>query len=82
MQHTENWIWLPKDKYTNEQNTVCSGFLKRKAKNYTVAEFQKTYKFPKKVVQADLIFSADSVFQLFAMIALLPQDLPVSAEIL
>lgn len=65
MQHTENWIWLPKDKYTNAQNTVCSGFQKRKAKNYTVAEFQKTYKFPKKVVQADLIFSADSVFQLF-----------------
>lgn len=65
MQHTENWIWLPQKEYPHEQTTVYSGFLKKKADNYTVAEFKKTYSFDQKVLRAELRFSGDSAFQLF-----------------
>ena len=65
MNHTEQWIWLPKDIYKNEQTTVYSGFNKDKADNYTVAEFKRTYTFSQKVVRASLRFSGDTAFQLF-----------------
>ena len=64
MNHTEQWIWLPKAIYKNEQTTVFSGFDKEKANNYTVAEFKRTYTFSQKVVRAALRFSGDTVFQL------------------
>ena len=57
MNHIEQWIWLPKDIYKNEQTTVYSGFNKDKADNYTVAEFKRTYTFSQKVVRASLRFS-------------------------
>jgi len=65
MNHTEQWIWLPKDIYKNEQTTVYSGFNKDKADNYTVAEFKRTYTFSQRVVRAELRFSGDTAFQLF-----------------
>lgn len=65
MQHTEQWIWLPEASYPNEQTTVYSGFSKANATHYTVAEFKKTYAFSKKIRQAELRFSGDTVFQLF-----------------
>ena len=65
MNHIEQWIWLPKDIYKNEQTTVYSGFNKDKADNYTVAEFKRTYTFSQKVVRASLRFSGDTAFQLF-----------------
>ena len=65
MNHTEQWIWLPKKIYNNEQTTVYSGFNKNKADNYTVAEFKRTYTFSQKVVRASLRFSGDTAFQLF-----------------
>ncbi|MBP3627685.1 MAG: hypothetical protein J6J39_06585 [Clostridia bacterium] len=65
MNHIEQWIWLPKDIYKNEQTTVYSGFNKDKADNYTVAEFKRTYTFSQKVVRASLRFSGDTTFQLF-----------------
>ena len=65
MNHIEQWIWLPKDIYKNEQTTVYSGFNKDKADNYTVAEFKRTYTFSQKVVRASLQFSGDTAFQLF-----------------
>ena len=65
MNHMEQWIWLPKDIYKNEQTTVYSGFNKDKADNYTVAEFKRTYTFSQKVVRASLRFSGDTAFQLF-----------------
>lgn len=65
MNHVENWIWLPKDKYENEQKTVISGFEKEKANNYTVAEFEKKYSFEKTVSCVELRFCGDALFQLF-----------------
>ena len=65
MNHMEQWIWLPKDIYKNEQTTVYSGFNKDRADNYTVAEFKRTYTFYQKVVRAELRFSGDTAFQLF-----------------
>ncbi|MBQ8575276.1 MAG: hypothetical protein IJ447_04410 [Clostridia bacterium] len=65
MRHIENWIWLPKEKYGNEQTTVYSGFFKKDANNYTVAEFLKEYTFSVKIKRAELRFSGDTAFQLF-----------------
>lgn len=65
MKHIENWIWLPKNVYKNEQTTVYSGFFKGSVKNYTIAEFKRQYSYSQKVIRAELRFSADSVFQLF-----------------
>lgn len=65
MQHIENWIWLPKDKYPNDQNTVFSGFNSQKAENYTVAELEREYVFESKIIRAELRFSGDTAFQLF-----------------
>ena len=65
MNHTEQWIWLPKKIYTNEQTTAYSGFDNNKIDNYTVAEFKRTYTFSQKVVRAELRFSGDTAFQLF-----------------
>lgn len=65
MKHAEQWIWLPATAYQKEQTTVYSGFDQREEHHYTVAEFQKTYTFPKKIRRAALRFSGDTVFQLF-----------------
>ncbi len=65
MQHTENWIWLPETKYPHNQTTVYSGFLKKTATNYTVAEFAKSYTFSTKVTSAAIRFSGDTLFQFF-----------------
>ena len=65
MKHIEQWIWLPEKFYKNEQTTVYSGFFRENANNYTVAEFKKTYAFQQRIVQAQLRFSGDTVFQLF-----------------
>ena len=65
MQHKENWIWLPEKAYPHNQTTVYSGFLKKNANNYTVAEFVKNCTFPVKVVSAALRFSGDTLFQLY-----------------
>ena len=65
MKHIENWIWLPKEKYKNDQTTVLSSFSEEKTKNYAVAEFEKSYEFSQKVIRADLRFSGDTSFQLY-----------------
>ncbi len=65
MQCKDSWIWLPEDIYPNDQATVFSAFSDKSEINHTVAEFKKEYVFSKKVVQAQLRFSGDAVFQLF-----------------
>ena len=65
MKHKEQWIWLPKDKYAENQSTVFSGFHDKESANYTVAEFLKEYSFSQKVVCAKLRFSGDTAFQLY-----------------
>lgn len=65
MRNKEQWIWLPKDKYKNEQENILSGFEFNKEQNFIVAEFEKKYEFSKKIDKARLRFSGDTVFQLF-----------------
>ena len=65
MEHTENWVWLPKQVYPNDQTTFFSGLQEGVTKRYTVAEFEKKYVFSQKVQRAELRFSGDTAFQLF-----------------
>ncbi len=66
LKHSENWIWLPKAQYPDRQKTIYVGLdADTPEGNYTVAEFLKTYTFEKKVVSADIRFSADTAVQLF-----------------
>ncbi len=65
MRLPEKWIWLPKDKYPQSQTTIYSGFNDKRNGNYTVAEFQKTYRFDKEIASVELRFSGDTSFQLF-----------------
>ena len=62
MEHKEQWIWLPKERYPKCQKTVFSVFYWKDTDNYTVAEFRKEYSFPVEVVRADLRFSGMPCF--------------------
>ena len=64
-QHTEQWIWLPREQYPDNQITIYSGFLDHNAGNFTVAEFSRRYTFAKTVIRAELRFSGDTLFQLW-----------------
>ena len=64
-QHTEQWIWLPREQYPDNQTTIYSGFLNHAEGNYSVAEFRKSYSFDKMIVKAELRFSGDTLFQLW-----------------
>ncbi len=61
----EKWIWLPEKEYPESQKTRYNGFDGIRAGNFTVAEFTKEYRFGKKVVSLNMIFSGDTEFQLF-----------------
>lgn len=65
MTFTERWIWLPTDRYPNNQTTAFSCGGDPEKYNYTVAEFKKTYTFDKSVKKAILRFSADTAFHLY-----------------
>lgn len=65
MQHQEQWIWLPKNKYKSVQHTVYSAFSEESSSRYAVAEFKKNYSFNQKIVRADLRFSGDTAFRLY-----------------
>ena len=61
----DNWIWLPKDKYPNNQTTKYSGFDRETDGNFTVCEFKRKYSYDKKIVSASLCFSGDTSFVLY-----------------
>ena len=65
MKHKEQWIWLSKDKYPNNQETIYCAFADKGNGNFTVAEFTKKYEFSQKVISAELRFSGDTAFQLY-----------------
>jgi len=65
MQYNEKWIWLPKKEYPDDQNTIFSSFMSNENKNFCVAEFTKKYNFQKKILHAEIRFSADTAIQLF-----------------
>ncbi len=62
---TEQWIWLPKNIYSENQTTNYSGFADKSIGNYTVAEFKRTYTFTQKPISVEFRFSGDTLFQLF-----------------
>ncbi len=69
MRALEKWIWLPTDRYP-DQTTIYHPLAvspdERALKgHYTVAEFQRTYRFDQKVVSATLRFSGDTAFDLY-----------------
>ncbi len=65
MEHIEQWIWLPRNRYGDSQNSILTGFAWTQDSNYVVAEFMKDYTFSEKVVRADIRFSADTAVQLY-----------------
>ncbi len=65
MKHTEQWIWLPSNKYGNEVHNVFSALDNDKESEFIVAEFLKEYEFSSKIISASLRFSGDCTFQLF-----------------
>jgi len=65
MKTAEQWIWLPAQRYPDDQTTAYDGFTAGKTEGgYAVSEFRRTYKFEKKVVSAQLLVSGDTLFRL------------------
>ena len=58
--HTEQWVWLPEDRYPDSQTTIYSALIEKARGNYVVAEFSREYVFTRKVVSARIRFSAYS----------------------
>lgn len=65
MHTSEIWIWLPQNKYPDNQTTIYSGFGNHGLGNYTVAEFKKTFSYEKEIKSVRIRFSADTLFQLY-----------------
>lgn len=65
MNMTENWIWLPEDKYPNSQVTRYSCFDHTKLNNFAVANFKKSYNFNKKVKSIQIRFCGDTEYHLY-----------------
>ena len=66
MRPVEQWIWLPKDLYPNHQTTRYSERThKNKETNYTVAAFERAYRFPIAIAEVQLRFSGDTALALF-----------------
>ena len=65
MAHTDTWIWLPREKYPDNQMTVYSAPGDEARGHYTVAEFRGDYAFDQRIVSAKLRFSGDTAFQLW-----------------
>lgn len=79
MRMPEKWIWLPAEKYPKYQTTKYSGLVSGCEESYSVAEFSRTYKFPKNIKCAVLRFSGDTEFQLYCNGDIIATG-PVTAE--
>ena len=66
MRPVEQWIWLPEDQYPNNQTTRYSERThKNRETNYTVAAFERTYRFDQTITEVQIRFSGDTTFGLF-----------------
>ncbi len=65
MATVEKWIWLPREKYPNNQTTNFAVTRDQPDGHYTVAEFKKDFTFESEVVEAQLRFSGDTSFRLY-----------------
>ncbi|MBR6709583.1 MAG: hypothetical protein IKL84_07890, partial [Clostridia bacterium] len=61
----DNWIWLPKSSYPDNQTTHFDALSRVPPTTYTVAEFQKKYEFDREIASVNLRFSADTDVQLY-----------------
>lgn len=57
-----NWIWLPQDKYKDNQSCDTSYHIHRANKQFCVAQFKKQYCFSKTVERIMLTTGGDTVF--------------------
>lgn len=73
------WIWLPETKFPHCQANRTSAFSPILPEGYCVAEFLKTYQFPKPILRAELRFSGDTEFRIFCNGELLATG-PVNVE--
>lgn len=67
MNKFNNWIWLNKKLYPDNQRTVCTLFADGTCEkmNYCVAEFKKVYEFDEEVNSLNIKISADTFFRLY-----------------
>ncbi|MCQ2456322.1 MAG: hypothetical protein MJ096_03105 [Clostridia bacterium] len=65
MRPIEKWIWLPEDKYPNNQRPKLNCIQGGKGDAYTVAAFSRRYELKKSIKSVKLRFSGDSTFRLF-----------------
>ena len=65
MNTCDKWIWLPQQKYPNNQTTIYSILADNGTGNFTVAEFKRCYSFEKEVRSLKLHFSGDTDFRLY-----------------
>lgn len=61
---SENWIWLPKDKYPNNQKTFFNPLGSKRIGKYTVCRLTGKYEFDDVPLRVELVFSADTAFLL------------------
>ena len=64
MEVTENWIWLPEDRYPQLQKTRYSERDGLHPQNYAVASFSRDYSFDKSIEKVILRCSGDTAFTL------------------
>ena len=64
----EQWIWLPADKYPDNQTTTltCMHGDQKKDGHYTAAAFRRTYAFDKPIESVHIRTSGDTFFRLYA----------------
>ena len=64
MDHKEQWIWLPEDRYPDHQTTRYSERDRTHENNYAVAAFSKDYSFQKPIRDVEIRCSGDTAFAL------------------
>ncbi len=65
MKPLEQWIWLPKEKYSQYQTTIYNPGLEFKDGNYVITEFKKQISYSKKISIVKVRFSADTAVSLY-----------------
>ena len=65
MEHKEQWIWLPEDRYPKKQKTRYSERDGTHQNNFTVVAFSKNYYFDAPIQDVAIRCSGDTAFALF-----------------
>ncbi|MBE6541291.1 MAG: hypothetical protein E7672_02460 [Ruminococcaceae bacterium] len=65
MKTLEQWIWLNKEQYPDDQTTQYAGRNRLEGLSYAVAEFKKTLSYNKKIAKMKIRFSGDADYRLY-----------------